>query len=201
MYHDHSSKNLLAAPPLNWIKTAGEQHLDYDFKPLTYAPKTSEIAQRLPSATAEQTERVFKYCQTAILKRFAELGEPNDLYFQKEIFWELCLYDQEGQCTHFYYSVFKDQMALLAEKPQEISWRTEVPLVKLFNALEEGESLTSMYMRINDTIYPLEIERKLKDVDVLEDPLIRCLFNGVFAAYQKHQLKRIFSRAEKTTSK
>ena len=48
-------------------------------------------------------------------------------------------------------------------------------------ALELGESLTSMYIRIKD----MEFE------DVVDDPLIRCLFNGAFGAYQLAQLKRL----------
>jgi len=70
-----------------------------------------------------------------------------------------------------------------------VSWSTEVPIAKLYAALEEGESLTSMYVRINDRVFDSEIEKEIQAADVMEDPLIRCLFTGVFGAYQKAQLK------------
>ena len=72
---------------------------------------------------------------------------------------------------------------------------TEVPTVKLFAALERGETLTSMYVRVNDTAVSREAEADLKEMDVLEDPLIRTLFTGLFGAYQREQLRRIKSSA------
>ncbi|MGZ3803759.1 MAG: MBL fold metallo-hydrolase, partial [Pseudobdellovibrionaceae bacterium] len=61
-------------------------------------------------------------------------------------------------------------------------------------ALELGEALTSMYMRINDMVFEPEIEKEIHSADIVEDPLIRCLFNGVFGAYQLAQLKRLKAR-------
>jgi len=54
-----------------------------------------------------------------------------------------------------------------------------------------GESLTSMYMRINDAVFDAASENDLSDADIVDDPLIRCLFNDVVGAYQAAQLRRI----------
>jgi hypothetical protein len=49
-------------------------------------------------------------------------------------------------------------------------------------------------MRINDTVFDAEIERELADADVVDDPLIRCLFSDTFGAYQAAQLRRLLDR-------
>ena len=67
---------------------------------------------------------------------------------------------------------------------------TEVAAAKLYAALELGESLTSMYMRINDTVFDPETEHDLESADLVDDPLVRCLFNDAFGAYQAAQLRR-----------
>ncbi|RYE86309.1 MAG: MBL fold metallo-hydrolase, partial [Oxalobacteraceae bacterium] len=64
-----------------------------------------------------------------------------------------------------------------------------------YGALEEGESLTTMYLRINDTVFDAATERALEDADVVDDPLIRCLFSDTFGAYQAAQLRRLLARS------
>jgi hypothetical protein len=75
-----------------------------------------------------------------------------------------------------------------------LAWTTGIPAAKLYAALELGESLTSMYMRINDTVFEPDVERDLADADVVDDPLIRCLFGDTFGAYQAAQLRRLLGR-------
>ena len=65
---------------------------------------------------------------------------------------------------------------------------------RLYGALEQGESLTTMYMRINNACFDADAERDLLDVDVVDDPLIRCLFSDTFGAYQAAQLRRLLAR-------
>ncbi len=81
-------------------------------------------------------------------------------------------------------------MALVSPQPP-LGWTTEIPISKLYAALELGESLTSMYMRINDTVFDAAIEDEIGRAEVVDDPLIRCLFNDVFGAYQAAQLRRL----------
>jgi hypothetical protein len=84
--------------------------------------------------------------------------------------------------------------ATIDESDAALGWTTEIPAAKLYAALASGESLTSMYMRINDTVFDAETERALADADVVDDPLIRCLFSSTFGAYQAAQLKRLLAR-------
>jgi hypothetical protein len=72
-----------------------------------------------------------------------------------------------------------------------LAWTTGIPISTLYAALELGESLTSMYIRINDTVFAPEIEQEIQSAEVVDDPLIRCLFNDVFGAYQAAQLRRL----------
>jgi hypothetical protein len=51
-----------------------------------------------------------------------------------------------------------------------------------------------MYMRINDAVFDAGIERDLAQADVIDDPLIRCLFGDTFGAYQAAQLRRLLER-------
>jgi hypothetical protein len=48
-----------------------------------------------------------------------------------------------------------------AARRRPLAWTTEIPAAKLYAALELGESLTSMYMRINDTVFDADTERDL----------------------------------------
>jgi hypothetical protein len=82
----------------------------------------------------------------------------------------------------------------LAAHDGPLSWTTEIPMSKLYAALELGESLTSMYMRINDAVFEADIEEQIRSVDIVDDPLIHCLFNDVFGAYQAAQLRRLMER-------
>jgi hypothetical protein len=50
-----------------------------------------------------------------------------------------------------------------------------------------------MYMRINDAVFDAGTEADLEAADIVDDPLIRCLFNDVFGAYQAAQLRRLAS--------
>lgn len=65
------------------------------------------------------------------------------------------------------------------------------PAARLHGALTAGEQLTSLYVRINDTVFDADLEHALADVDLGADPLLRALFDGEFGGYQKAQLHRL----------
>jgi hypothetical protein len=46
-------------------------------------------------------------------------------------------------------------------------------------------------MRINDMRFDEATERDLETAELVDDPLIRCLFNDAFGAYQAAQLRRL----------
>jgi hypothetical protein len=51
-----------------------------------------------------------------------------------------------------------------------------------------------MYVRINDMVFDAKTEEEIETADVVDDPLIRCLFNDAFGAYQAAQLRRLKNR-------
>lgn len=117
------------------------------------------------------------------------------VFFEQVRIWRLSLYDHAGTGMHFFYRVQGDAIALLADGNDSLGWSTEIPMAKLYAALELGESLTSMYMRINDAVFDAQTEQDIATADIVDDPLIRCLFNEVFGAYQSAQLHRLQARA------
>ncbi|MBX9769298.1 MAG: hypothetical protein K2X47_18620, partial [Bdellovibrionales bacterium] len=112
--------------------------------------------------------------------------------------WRLTIYDHLGCSTKFHYRLSNGILEPYSDD-QDISWCTEVPISKIYAALELGESLTSMYLRINDMTFEPQIEAQIQNADVIEDPLIRCLFSGTFGAYQKSQLKRCLALSQNKT--
>ncbi|MDZ4663079.1 MAG: MBL fold metallo-hydrolase [Pseudomonadota bacterium] len=178
---------------LTWIQPVGEQDLDYQYNGNVNPPATAEISRQFAPLTLEQTESVYDYCRSGLLEKYNSMEPPVDSYFKKPRLWQLSLYDHKGEVRIFRYVLNSDGIKRAPQDDASISWSTEVPISKLYAALNLGESLTSMYMRINDRIFDSDIEKEIGSADVVEDPLIRCLFNGAFGAYQTAQLKRLKS--------
>lgn len=170
--------------PLSWIKPIGDQNVDYHYNLSVVPQSTSEIAKHFPALNAADKNIVRNYCEEKLLQKFTSLGPAEDSYFIKTRFWQLSLFDHTGAVKNYYYQLKEENITLLTKTPALINWTTEVSENKLYAALELGESLTSMYVRINCDD---------EDVDIIQDPLIRCLFSEGFAEYQKAQLKQILS--------
>jgi len=49
-------------------------------------------------------------------------------------------------------------------------------------------------VRINDAVFDDATERDVAQADVIEDPLVRCLYSDGFGAYQRAQLRRLLAR-------
>lgn len=184
-------KSLEYAGVLNWVLPVGEQDLDYEYKPDLQPPTTAEISINFPELDSQKSEKVYNYCENTLIEKYNSMDPPEDFYFNKIRHWKLSIYNHLGESKDFYYTITKGRLETISEVIKPLSWLTEVPLAKLYAALDSGESLTSMYVRINDTVFDAGVEKEIKNVDVLEDPLIRCLFNGVFGSYQAAQLKKI----------
>lgn len=177
-------ETLTEASPLTWITPVGDQDVDYKYNLNVIPQNTEDIAKHFPALTLAEQKRVDEFCKSEISTKHQELGPSADPYFVKPRLWELSLFNNQGQKKTYYYRLEEDNLQLLTQAPAQVDWFTEVSEQKLFTALELGESLTSMYLRItceND------------DVDIIEDPLIRSLFSEGFASYQKAQLKKIKS--------
>lgn len=189
-----SAETVSPSDPLSWVVPEGIQDVDYEYIEEYPAMSTSEVATHFRALSAEQMDRVERYCSSEILERYQELGPTCDEFFDKTGYWCLSVFDHQGLEKIYYYEIMPESLTLLSERPKVLSWSTEVPAAKLYAALEMGESLTSMYLRVNGMTFAPEIEEDLKRVDVTEDPLIRCLFNGAVGAYQRAQLCAIKSR-------
>jgi hypothetical protein len=182
--------SLRPAPPLRWVIPVGDQDVDYVYEGNAAPPSTADIARHFAPLTEAQLGRVMEYCRMGLLARYREVEAASD-YFDRPRIWQLSVYDHAGQATRFRYRLEPDGGARLDEGAGPLAWTTDIPAAKLYAALELGESLTSMYMRINDTVFDADIERDLADADVVDDPLIRCLFSDSFGAYQAAQLRRL----------
>jgi hypothetical protein len=177
--------------PIPWIQPQGNQDVDYTFQDSQAAPTTALVATQFSLAGSKEVERVESFCQFDLLEKYGALYLDEFSFFQRPRTWRLKLYDHLGQAKEFNYMIHGSLIAPIEKGDYPIHWLTEVPLIKVFNALELGEALTSMYLRINDIRFDDKTEKDLSDIDLLEDPLVRCLFEGVFGAYQKAQLKRL----------
>ncbi|AZZ36927.1 hypothetical protein CIK05_09030 [Bdellovibrio sp. qaytius] len=168
--------------PLEWITPLSDQNVDYKYNLSVIPQATGEISKHFSALTELEKNRVRKFCENLILNKFESLGPSEDPYFIKTRYWQLSLFDHTGSQQNHYYQLKEENIILLSDAPKSIDWITEVSEFKLLAALENGESLTSMYLRVIC---------ENEDVDILQDPLIRTLFSEGFAEYQKAQLKNI----------
>lgn len=190
----HHSLRLEPAQPLPWIKPIGPQDVDYHYDSTAAVPTTAAIAQNFPALSSEKILLVYDYCREGLLKRYQSLdplGAGAEVCLN---LWQLVLYQHDGSLRSFTYKINLNCMSLLNESNVELNssqpadsyagplmWRTEIAITKLYSALMKGEAMTSLYLRIHSP----------ESTDVLDDPLVRCLYSGVFGAYQKHQLHEL----------
>lgn len=188
--------SLRPAPALDWVLPVGAQDVDYHYEGNAAPPRTADIARHFAALSDAQYARVMDYCRRGVMAKYGEVEAASDYFGQARV-WRLSVYDHAGEGVHFHYRLEGDGTAHALEEGGDappLGWTTEIPAAKLYAALELGESLTSMYMRINDTVFDDDTERELEDADVVDDPLIRCLFSDTFGAYQAAQLRRLLAR-------
>jgi L-ascorbate metabolism protein UlaG (beta-lactamase superfamily) len=188
---------LQPSAPLAWVVPVGAQDVDYCYDPDAVAPHTADIARRFAALTATQSAHVFAWCDAGLLDTYRALELPEDSYFEKSRVWRLSIYDDAGAGTVFFYRVEGDAIERILDYGAgdgALGWSTDIAISKLHAALELGESLTSMYLRINDVVFDAATENDLLDADIVDDPLIRCLFDDAFGAYQAAQLRRLLQR-------
>jgi hypothetical protein len=185
--------SLRTAPPLSWVQPVGVQDVDYEYEGNATPPRTADIARRFAPLTEQQQARVLDYCRVGLLEKYGAVEAASE-YFDQPRIWQLSVYSHAGEVRHFRYRLEPGGQARLDYSAAPLGWTTEIPAAKLYAALELGESLTSMYMRINDAVFDADTERDLAQADVVDDPLIRCLFSDTFGAYQSAQLRRLLAR-------
>ena len=168
--------------------------VDYEFVAGLVPPPTSEIAKHFARLESKQQQRVIDYCEFEISDKFGSLTHDEDDYFYSPKYWRLLLFENDGTLMAFDFEICAGRMRRLLKPCTQLHWQTEIPMIKLWNALEEGESLSSLYVRINDCELEAQICAAAERVDIAEDPLLRCLYNGTVASYQTAQLRRIHAR-------
>ena len=188
------SNSLERTKPLPWIKTIGEADVDYNYDPDLAIPLTQEISKKFRALSVDQFQDVINYCRTDLIKKYKALQLVDDSYFNKPQIWQLSLFDHLGSETQLQYQIFKNEIQLAENKTDKITWVTEISTFKLYSALKNAESLSSLYIRVNDIRFDSEVDKSVQNADPLEDPLIRCLYESTIASYQKEQLKKIQSR-------
>jgi hypothetical protein len=176
-----TADGLTPAAPLPWVLPVGDQDIDFHYDENIVPPATADIARHFAPLTAEQAALALDFCRTGLIERYEEMELPDDSYFATPCVWQLSVYDHAGGLQQFRYRVHGDSIALVGDE-EAPTWTTEIPLAKLYAGLALGESLTSMYMRIAGAP---------EDADIVDDPLIRCLFNDAIGAYQAAQLRRL----------
>ena len=187
------ASGLHPAPPLPWVIPVGPQDVDYHYDGNAAAPPTAAIARHFAPLTAPQQARVTRYCCQELAAAYGDT-EAGCGYFDRPRIWRLSVFDHAGQACHYHYRLDGGRATLVDDGAGPVGWATEIPAAKLYAALALGESLTSMYMRVNDAQFDAHTERDLLEADVVDDPLIRCLFSSTFGAYQAAQLRRLLAR-------
>jgi hypothetical protein len=172
---------LAVASPLDWVELIDPKRVDYDYDPHLVPPPTAEVAKHFPALSAEETKFVLDYCHSGIVAKSRSMEPPEDVYWRRPRLWKLEIYDHTGRATAFDYRIEGSELEVVSIDAENIDWKTEVSIFKLFSALKAGESLSSMYVRIEGE----------PGVDVVEDPLVRCLFTGEFGSYQIAQLEKL----------
>ena len=177
---------------IKWIHPVGDQNADYSFTLEQLIPTTAAVAQKFKSITDQQKKLIVDYCQTGLALKYKSFDHAESEYFAIPRKWKLSIFDHDGSGIYFFYKIGDGSIESIEPTAEtDLEWTTEIPLSKFFSALHEGESLSSMYVRINDQRFSQSVESELKTIDFLEDPLLRCLFSANVASYQKSQLQKI----------
>lgn len=184
-------QNIKPQESLDWIHPIGDQNVDYSFNAQMIAPPTQFVAQKFAPLTTAQRQFVIDYCQSQLMIQYKSFDHSESEYFAVQRTWRLSIFDHQGQGLHFYFKVGRGDIELILNcDEKDLEWTTEIPINKMHSAIQDGEALSSMYVRINDRPFSTNTESELKSIDFLEDPLLRCLFSSDVASFQRAQLAK-----------
>jgi hypothetical protein len=187
-----SNDSLARGENLDWVKCETTEIVDYTYEVNSKVPSTAEVAKNFESLSSQACEFVKNYCLQGLSKASLSLVDLEESYFNKKRVWQLNTYNNLGEVIEYFYSVQGTKIDLLKKRPlQKVEWLTEISEARLNSALTAGESLSSLYIRINDICFDAQTEVEIQSADLFHDPLIRCLYEGKVGLYQKAQLKKI----------
>lgn len=177
-----------AESDLNHLKT-----LDYVYLEKTQISSTAEIAERFPALQEEEKTQVFDFLKNEMPRIYAMLNleiSEQDYFFTRR-HYSLKIYDPNFVVKTFYYKLDAGKMQYSEDVLQGVDWHCEISAYKLLCALSRGESLSSIYLRVDSKALGFREDLQGSEADVLQDPLIQVLYTNQFANYQKYQLKNI----------
>ncbi len=185
----------------DWISLVNEDDraLDYEFDLSRAVPSLGEMAQNFAPLSLADLQLVRNFCELDLLQKYQALIHLEDSYFAQSRIWRLAVYVSSQEMLVFDFEIHNHQIRQksprtlsVGEKLEDgIDWLTEILAAKLASCLLVGDSLSSLYLRINDRIFSPAKEQVFLEVDLLEDPLIRCLFEGDPYRYQRRQLESL----------
>lgn len=168
---------------LDWVKSSDSPDRDYTYLQSTTIPRLSEIAKKFPSLNTTQKEQTSQFIENDLPQRWSHLNEDHTLFFSEPRYWQLSIYSGTGEERKYFFQLTSSSRALTLTQSDwsQSHWKTEISEYKLHRALFEGETLTSIYIRVSPAA----------NYSPLEDPLLRVLYEGQVAAYQKAQFAKI----------
>lgn len=176
---------------LSWVQVEEDPNADYQFDLNCEVPRTAELAKEFPISDLER-QRVLEFSRNQLLESYEGIKHDSHDYFLQGGVWELNIFEP-GVEHRFFYHFVEGSLVRCQEPLGKLFWKTEIPLKKLYGALEWGESLSSLYIRINATEFSEKFEKRVVDVEVTEDPLLRVLYQNSLGSYQRAQLRRLYS--------
>jgi len=157
--------------------------------------KLSFIARKLGAVATRDEAAALDYINSSqIIEEWQGLYHEQEGYFYRSepVVWQLKTFASEGSERSYYFTVKAGTMERASEADARVvGWLTEIAISRLVGAMFYGESLTSLYIRINDCRFDEKKEKALLESDLLEDPLLRLLYEGKIGSYQKAQLERL----------
>lgn len=166
---------------LPWLDTIDKNLIDYIYNPNLKIPSLQEFSiNRFSSLDVEA-----QFFLSEWLKNVEELFPSINIYVDEDdtehkLHWHLTIYNQGNV---FFHNTYSDK----GFTGSEIFWTTEIMAEKLWGALKKGETLSSLYMRIND----FQNSASFTNLDRLQDPLLKLLYGTEELQYQKQQLLNI----------
>lgn len=193
--------NLEKLPDLEILNITSSTLQDYNFNPKVSSLSFADIISKFKPLNTTQKKQLLHFLESEILMRLKSAFEDLQLFHKNNMLWQLVIHD------HFFVKVlnFKFYDTVIEQIDQthvdQVHWKTEILSVKLWSALFEGESLTSSYLRINDFNSHLKSSKQKdfeetpkllveSELDVLEDPLIKVVFNINYLKFHMNQLKQ-----------
>lgn len=185
---ERSDEKFKSSESLAWIIPIGNQNIDYSYQADLKIPSAAEVAKNFPALSEDQQKVVDIFLTQEALKIFNSLEPLESPYFDHPRRWELRTFSSNGQDKKYIFEIQNQRIEILSpDASKKFDWLTEISDYKVFSALTSGESLSSLYIRIND----FESWEGFEQTDATMDPLVRCLFSKNPASYQIAQFQRL----------